>query len=210
MRLRLTVIFLLAGLSAFGQKFDFGVFGGGSFYMSKDIGNSRESVSAGFKNGFAAGVSLGNDMYSHLGGEVRYVYLKNDSKLSGRSSGADFGGESHAVHYDLLFYGSRTGSKVRPYVAAGGGMKLFRGTGEEQAFQPLSDIAILTKTREIKPMLSVGAGIKAGIGKRSFLRIDVHDYLTTFPKEVITPATGSTAGGWMQNFVVTAGIGLNF
>ena len=51
-------------------------------------------------------------------------------------------------------------SGIRPYVAIGGGMKHYRGTGEEQPFQPLSNIAILTKTNDTKGMVSVGGGVK--------------------------------------------------
>ena len=37
-------------------------------------------------------------------------------------------------------------------------MKLFRGTGAEEAYQPLSQFGYFTKTQAIKPMISVGGG----------------------------------------------------
>ena len=39
------------------------------------------------------------------------------------------------LHYDILYHTNRKGSKVQAYVALGGGMKIFRGTGAEQAYQ---------------------------------------------------------------------------
>jgi hypothetical protein len=38
----------------------------------------------------------------------------------------------------------------------------------------------------------------------------VHDYLTEFPSKVITPASGSTAGGWFNNIVATVGLTFTF
>ena len=39
-----------------------------------------------------------------------------------------FGGDAHAIHYDLLWHFSTHRPTVRPFVAAGAGVKLFRGT----------------------------------------------------------------------------------
>ena len=41
------------------------------------------------------------------------------------------------------------------------------------------------------------------------LRLDVHDYLTPFPKQVITPLTGKTPG-CLQEFVPAAGLSFEF
>ena len=55
---------------------------------------------------------------------------------------------------------ARDESAVRPFVAFGGGIKMYRGTGEEQVVQPLSNIALLTKAQDLTGMLSIGAGFK--------------------------------------------------
>jgi hypothetical protein len=40
----------------------------------------------------------------------------------------------------------------------------------------------------------VGAGLKFKLASRLQLRLEVHDYLTTFPKQVITPAANAKVG----------------
>lgn len=210
MRLILTFAAAVLTVPAIAQKYEFGIQGGVSIYQSKQISNARGSADAGFSTGWTAGVTLGHDMYEHIGGEVRYSYLDNDMKLTSGGTTVKFGGQAHAIHYDLLIHGTGTKSHIRPYVAIGGGAKVYRGTGAEQAFQPLSNIAILTKTQEVQGMASVGAGVKVRISDKLTFRLDVHDYLTPFPKKVITPFTGSTVSGWLNNIVPTAGLTFTF
>jgi len=95
-------------------------------------------------------------------------------------------------------------------VAAGAGVKAFTGTGQEQEFQPLSNIALLTKTSQIEPLVSVGGGVKIALSPGLLLRLEAHDFLSPFPKNVIAPSPGSTVGGWLQDFVVMAGISFTF
>ena len=195
---------------AFAQKYELALAGGGSFYQSHTVTNPKGDASAGFDNGWAGSVAVGNNMYQHVGGEVRYTYLHNDAKLSAGSAKATFGAESHAIHYDFLIHATPVGSTIRPYVAAGGGIKFYRGTGAEVPFQPLSNIALLTKTTEVQGLLSVGAGVKVALTRRMMFRVDVHDYITPFPSKIITPALNSKASGWFNNIVATAGISFAF
>ncbi len=195
---------------AFAQKYELALAGGGSFYQSHTVTNPKGNANAGFENGWAGSVAVGNNMYQHVGGEVRYTYLHNDAKLSAGSSKATFGAESHAIHYDFLIHATPVGSTIRPYVAAGGGIKFYRGTGTEVPFQPLSNIALLTKTTEVQGLLSVGAGVKVALTHRMMFRVDVHDYITPFPSKIITPALNSKASGWFNNIVATAGISFAF
>jgi hypothetical protein len=205
-----TMTAALTVLPAFAQKYEFGVAGGGSFYQSHTVTNPKGDASAGFENGWAASVAVGNNMYSHVGGEIRYTYLHNNAKLTSGSTKAAFGADAHAIHYDFLIHATPVGSTIRPYVAAGGGIKFYRGTGTEVPFQPLSNIALLTKTTEVQGMLSVGAGVKVALTNRMIFRVDVHDYITPFPNKVITPALNSKASGWFNNIVATAGISFAF
>ncbi len=205
-----TITAALTVLPAFAQKYEFGVAGGGSFYQSHTVTNPKGDAEAGFDNGWAASVAVGNNMYRYVGGEIRYTYLHNDAKLKSGSTSATFGSDAHVIHYDFLLHATPVGSVIRPYVAAGGGIKFFRGTGTEVPFQPLSNIALLTKTTEVQGLLSVGGGVKVALTKRTIFRVDVHDYITPFPKKVITPALNSKASGWFNNIVATAGISFAF
>jgi hypothetical protein len=55
-------------------------------------------------------------------------------------------------------------------------------------------IALLTKAQDLVPMASVGAGFKVRLSQSAQLRVDVHDYLTTFPNQVIVPIAGNRRG----------------
>lgn len=193
-----------------GPRYEAGAGVVGSFYDKKTFTSPGGNADAGFDRGYGASAWLGHHMYSTISGEIRYDYLRNIMSLSGAGSRATFGGESHAVHYDLHFHLAPSGSKVRPFVLAGGGAKLFRGTGQERAFQPLSQIAVLSHTTEVAGLITFGVGVKIRLTERVLLRLDFRDNLTRFPKKVIAPNRGSGGNGWLHNFAPTAGVSLLF
>ena len=111
------------------------------------------------------------------------------------------------VHYDVILKTAKEDGKVQLFAALGGGMKVFRGTGKEAAFQDLSQYGYFTKTQALKPMASVGAGVKWSLSKKVFLRAEFRDYITAFPKEIITPAPGTKYGTLLHDFVPMVGLG---
>jgi hypothetical protein len=200
----------LAGACA-AQEWEVGGMASYGLYRNLDAVGSAGTALAGFSPGAAFGGVIGHSSSSRISGEFRYSYLSNDLKLSSGGTDAHFGASAHAIHYDLILHPRpRHGSKVMPFVAIGGGMKVYEGTGHEMAYQPLSDIALLTKTREIKPMISVGGGFKMILGPRLVLRAEVRDYITAFPKQVITPLPGTKVSGWLNDFVPMVGISYIF
>lgn len=131
-------------------------------------------------------------------------------KLSSGGTTATFAGQTHSVHYDFLLHFTPRDSRVRPFVAAGGGIRMYRGTGAQSAYQsPLQDVAVFTQTQDLRPMASVGAGIKFAISNSIMLRAEIHDYLTPFPTKVITPVSGHVSG-WLQDFVPEFGVSFLF
>ncbi|MCX6626215.1 MAG: hypothetical protein NTW28_01110 [Candidatus Solibacter sp.] len=165
------------------------------------------SATAGFQTGAVLGGYVGHSQYKHLGGEFRYAYLQSNLKLKSGGSQATFSGVSHVVHYDVIFKTTRNSGKVQLFAAVGGGMKAFRGTGKEAAYQPLSQFGYFTKTQTMKPMASVGGGIKFALTRKVFLRTEFRDYITAFPKEIITPAPGTKYGTLLHEFVPMVGLG---
>lgn len=196
--------------SAMAQKWEFGGGLGGSFYLSRDVKNGSTAASAKLKTDIASSVWLGNNAHGKWGGEVRYDYQRGDFSLERGSTSASFGGETHAIHYDILWHATPRGSKVRPFLAAGAGIKVYRGTGREAAVQPLSQYALLTKGQELKALLSLGAGVKWQVAPSLQVRLEVHDYITPFPKEIVAPNVGSNVSGILQNIVPLVGIVYTF
>ena len=196
--------------SAQAQKWEFGGGVGGSFYPSRDVTNDSTTASAGIRTSIASGVWLGENSSGKWGGEIRYDYQMGDFSLERGSASATLTGQSHALHYDVLWHATRRGSKVRPFLAAGAGIKVYRATGQPGVVQPLSQYALLTQGDELKALLSIGAGVKWEIAHNLQLRLEVHDYITPFPKEVIAPNVGSTVPGILQNIVPMLAIAYTF
>jgi len=192
--------------AALAQRWEFGGGVGGGFYTPKDITSPEGTASAKIQTNIAGSAWAANSK-GRWGGELRYDYQRGDLALSQNSTQAVFGGDSHAMHYDFLLQSTSTEARVRPFVSFGGGIKIYRGTGEETVTQPLSGIALLTKTRDMQPMVSIGAGFKLALSPRVQLRVELRDALTPFPKQVISPAAnGSVGAGWVNDFVPMVGV----
>jgi hypothetical protein len=202
----LSFVLLATAPAALAQKWEVGVAGGGSFYTSQTFKNALGNADAKPGNGLAVSGWLANNTSNLVGGELRYDFERSDLKLSSGGTSVSFGGMTNAIHYDFLLHFAPSEAHIRPFIAGGAGVKIYSGTGTEQAFQPLSNIALLTKTNELKPMVSVGAGVKVSLAKSVNLRLEVHDYLTPFPQNVIAPAQGSKVSGWLSDLVVMAGL----
>jgi outer membrane protein W len=197
--------------AAFAQKWEVGFGAGGSFLTSQTITNPVGNADATRSPGLAVSAWLDNNIGSGwFGGELRYDHENGDLKLSSGGTKVTFGSQSNAIHYDFLYHFASSESAVRPFVAAGGGVKWFSGTGSEQVAQPLSNIAVFSDVRDLRAMVSVGAGVKFAIAKSTMLRLEVHDYLTPFPDKLIAPVGGSSVGGWLQDFVISAGLSFGF
>lgn len=213
MRLSQTFVVCLAlGVAplAMAQKWEFGGGVGGSTYMSRDVKNGANTAQASIDTNVAASLWLDQNTHHHWGGEVRYDYERGDLQLKSGGTTASFGAESHAMHYDFLLQSGSHESHARFFLAGGGGVKVYRGTGAEQPFQPLSQFALLTKTTDLRALVSVGAGVKWQLSRAVQVRVEVHDFMTPFPKEVITPNLNSSVSGWLHNLVPMAGISYTF
>lgn len=210
MKILFRTILVLAAASAvgFAQKWEYGGNGGASFLSNVPVSGTMGSAKAGFDTGVAAGAYLGYTQYKHFGGEIRYQYLQSKLSLQSGGTQATFNGASHVVHYDVIFKTTVGEGKVQLFAAAGGGMRIFCGTGTEHAAQALSQFGYFTKTQEVKPMGSVGGGVKFALSKRVFLRTEMRDYITAFPKQIITPAPGTKYGSVLHDLVPMVGIGI--
>ena len=210
--LTMTILLLLSLTAAtcFAQQWELGGLGGAGFLKGLPVNSPLGSATAGFKSGMAFGGFIGHSTYKHIGGELHYGYLKSDLKVQSGSQQATFAGEAHVAHYDVILRTNRRGSRVEFFAALGGGVKIFRGTGKEAAYQPLNQYAYLTKTQSVKPMASVGGGLKFSLTEHVFLRTEFRDYITMFPKDLITPAPGAKISGILHDFVPMVGISIVF
>jgi hypothetical protein len=197
---------LIAVWAAHGQTHEIGVLGGGSFLPGVPVAGAPSSVSAGFDSGPVVGASFTQNMYSRVSGEITYLFEQSSLHLSSGSDSASFAGRAHVLQYEILYHLQPRNARVRPYFALGGGMKIFQGTGAEAAYQPLMQYAYLTRTNQLKPMLTFGGGVRVALRGRMAARFDLRDQLTTFPTKVISPAPGMAIDSWLHDFVPTVGV----
>ncbi len=208
---RLVWVVLLTGavVGARGESAELGFTGGGSFFQNKSVQAPFGRADAGFARGFAAGVWGGHN-YRWISGEIRYLFENQQLRVASGATRADFRGRTHAIHYNLLLHATPAEAKARPFVAVGGGIKGYQGSGSERLYQPLQEYALLTKTSQWKGLVVIGGGVKWALSPRLMMRLEVYDYLTEFPEKVIAPAPGASVGGWIHNIVPAVGIGFAF
>ncbi len=206
----LTLALLFVGVSA-AQEWEVGGMASYGFYRNATAVNPSGSATVGFDPGPAFGAVLGFNGNSILGGEFHYDFEMDDLKLSSAGTNVSFGGQAHVIGYDLILHPrTRHLRKLQPFLALGGGMKVYVGTGAEQAYQNLEDFALLSKTHQVAPMISVGGGVKIPLKAHLLLRAEFHDYITPFPQNVIVPVPPTKINDWLNDFVPMIGISYIF
>jgi len=201
---------LALALACHAQQWEIGVASGYGLYRNGSVYAPAGKVVAGFRNRFVFSATLGEDLNKRLAGEFRYTYQDGDPFLSKGETKANIQGQSHAFHYDVLVHLTAAPRRIRPYVAAGIGAKLFVVSGPENPAQPLREIARLVSRDEFKPLVTGGAGLKIRLSRRVLARIDFRDYITPFPKKLIAPAPYGTARGIFHQFTPMAGLSYVF
>jgi hypothetical protein len=200
------LLLLTAAGACCAQSWEFGGVGGAGFLSNVNVSSPAGSAKAGFEPGGAFGVFFGQSIGPHFAGEVRYEYLQSNLQLSSGGTTARFSGRAHAVHYDVIWHTNRHDSPIQFFAAAGGGIKIWQGTGTEEAYQPLSQFGYFTQTRAMKPMASVGAGIIYRVSPKVFLRTEFRDFITMFPTQLIAPAPNAKYGSLLHDFVPMVGL----
>jgi Outer membrane protein beta-barrel domain len=201
---------LAAVPAAFAQRWEVGGAVGGGFYTSSDVSANGASASAKIQTNVSGSVWVGNSGRGKLGGEFHFDYQPGDLQLTQGGTQASFGASSYAVHYDVLWHFAPTEARIRPFVSVGGGVKTYRGTGAEAAYQPLSNFALLTKAQDLTGLVTAGGGVKFAVTPHVQLRVELHDYITPFPKKTIVPAANAKAGDWIQDIVPMVGLAYTF
>lgn len=192
------------------QEWELGGAGGYGFYTNPTIRSTLGSVEPGFAPKGAIGVVFGQNMYEHLGGEVRWLYQFGGPELKYSGTVASATGYSNLVTYDLLFHMSNREARLRPYVAAGAGVKAFTSRELRSTGQPIVAPVFLLSHTQAEPAISAGVGLKYKITEHAVLRLDFRTYFSPCPDDIFRPIATSTIHGWIYNFVPLGGISYVF
>jgi Outer membrane protein beta-barrel domain len=196
-----TLICCFTGGIACAQEWEVGAIGGFGFAPDLTLQGAAGTASAGLQNGGVIGAFIGEDTREHLGGEVRYLYRDSSLKLSSDGTTTDFSGRSHIIHADLLPYFRGRESRLRPFVAFGGGVTIVQGTGPQSASQPLGRFAALINTNQVLATGDFGAGVKFNASRHLRIRFEIRDYISIHPNKVIAPAPGVRMEGILHDIL---------
>ncbi|HLK67966.1 MAG TPA: outer membrane beta-barrel protein [Bryobacteraceae bacterium] len=205
--LLISILFVSSG---FAQHWDIGAMAGYGAYRDVRINSAGGTADAGIRDRFTVGGLVGEDLFSHISGEVRYLYQDGDPFLSLGGARGNIQGQSHTFSYDLLFHVYDRDRRFRPFVAVGSGGKYYRTTGPAPVPQPFPQIATLARVNEWQFVGDFGVGFKYRLHNHVMLRGDFRDYITPFPKKLFVPASNGTDRGLFQQFTPTFGIGYWF
>lgn len=187
-----------------------GSVGYGAYRSGTVFGGNGQTATAQVLNRFTAGAVVGEQTSEYISGELRWTYQDGHVVLTSRAVREEIVAQSHALTYDVLFHLKARDRRLRPFIAAGGGVKGYIANGPPPLQNPLSGVASLVARDEWKPVLDIGGGIKYRAAKNVLLRLDFRDYISTFPKRQIVPAPNSTARGIFQQFTPMFGVSYMF
>ncbi len=95
---------------------------------------------------------------------------------------------------------------------------MIEGAGNEGTAQPLGNCftagptcyAALTSTQEVQLVGEIGVGVKVQLANHFRLRIQVRDYISPKPNQVIAPGPGATLTGFPNDVVGTVSLGFTW
>jgi len=204
------LVLLFFSAAALGQQYEVGAVIGYGIYRDGTIFSDSQTVQAGIRNRFAAGINLGDDFSKYVSAEFQYLYHDGHPFLEGAGVKTDIQGQSDALTANLLFHFKTSEHRWRPFLEGGSGAKEYIIAGPAPFPQPIPQVASLTTNDVWKVVFSAGAGVKLRLIPHMLLRAELRDYLTTFPRQQIVPAPHNTARGVFQQVTPLFGVSYTF
>ena len=196
MRLAPVVLLLcaFAGVSP-AQVGEISVSLGESLFKNNKLGaGSATDLLTQYKvvDGFRIGARLTLNTKRFIGHEFGYAYSRSKLGLTNASDQASM--PTHQGFYDFLLYVTPEGSPIRPFVAGGGQFSTFVPPGASVTYG----------TGTTKYGLNYGAGLKVKLSPIFALRLDLRDYFTPKPFDLINRS------GSLHQIEASAGLGIFF
>jgi hypothetical protein len=196
-------------LACQAQRWELGAIGGYGWNVNPSITSPLGSVEAGFPPRGTIGAVFGENEHRFVGGEIRYLFLFGGPEL--RSDGVRDGtsGHTNLITYDLLIHIRPGEHRLRPFLAAGAGIKVF--SGQNFVAGPAPGVAHLADDTQVEPVISGGGGLKYRITRHFQARVDFRAYFSPLPHDVFrAPEMTSRFHGWLYGLVPTAGLSYVF
>jgi opacity protein-like surface antigen len=194
----------------FAQQYEIGADIGYGIYRNGTIFSASETVDAGIRNRFAAGLVVGYEFSDYVSAELQYLYHDGHPFLQGAGVKVDIQGNSDAATGNMLFHFKKRDHRWRPYVEGGMGAKGYIIAGPAPFPQPIPQIASLTTNDVWKVVFVPGGGVTYRPIPHMLVRAEFRDYITTFPRQQIVPAPHNTARGIFEQFTPLFGASYTF
>jgi hypothetical protein len=194
-----TAFVLLLGMPTLqAQLFEVGGFGGVSRLNGRNVGtlgvgdpspteNPGVSLADGWNFGFRMTINS-DGFYGH---EFGYAYNRTQLRFE-TAPVQEQGMAIHQGFYHFLLYGTREGSRVRPFVSGGGHFSNFVPPGASAQWGGGDN----------KFGVNYGGGVKVRLNPMWGIRLDVREFLTGKPFDL------PNASGNIRQLQITAGLSL--
>lgn len=203
-------IMITLGPAALGQKWELGGEFGFGMSDSPAIANPSGSIQSGFRISGAASVVFAANSFQYVGGECRYTFRSGGPKLRSDGTQVSTDGYASVLTYDILLHLDPRESRVRPYFAAGSGLKIYTASARSSPTQPLAYAAILVPGTQVEPVISTGGGLKYLVKHGIQLRVDFRFHITPLPNDLIRPTGRSAIHGWTYDLLPMVGVSYAF
>jgi hypothetical protein len=201
-------IILLSGASAgaaLGGDWQATASGGFGKYRYVSLSSTSGTGDAGIGARYVLDAAIGRALGEHLAMEGAWTFQDGDFEIRSGGQKTAFDAHAHSFHGDFYYYWRGRSVRLRPFVEGGAGVKLYQGI-EDVRPRPLAAFGSFAHATDARALLVVGGGVDWKLSSHWAVRIAVRDFATPFPSSVIVPAAGVSAGGWLHDAVVTAGI----
>ena len=194
--------FLMVGTSTTlrAQKFEFGPYGGGSFFSNGNIVSNTPTPNTNlgyrFVNGGVLGVRVRENLAEHFGLEQSFTFLGNNNV---QFPGALIGTRLRQFYFNGNLIGYDNESRVRPYFSGGVGVSMFNPSDDPSAVQ-LPTVGSPDNSNEFG--YNVGAGLKFKLTDHFGLDFSARDFIHK------SPAFGAstTDRDWIHNLQLQGGL----
>ncbi len=174
-------LLFLAALPAVAQSdsevadhFELSAFGGVSWFGSVN----QNAFSEKLVTGGMVGAGSGYNFAEHFSLEGDYSYAVNNARFSVATRtgtfNSVFGNRVHSIAVNPVFYFTRRGARLRPFLTAGIGPSWFAPTKEARAVLPIA-------SRATELAFNYGGGVKYYWGEHFGLRLDARAVLERNP-----------------------------
>jgi hypothetical protein len=222
------LVLVSSSIACMAQEWEIGAGGGYGWPLNSSVTPAGIPVRSGQAPRAAFSIFSAENPYNYLGGEFQYAFRQGGTEIKSNGFTETASGYSNILVYNLTVHMTPFQSKIRPFVAAGTGIKIYTNTDFCRPFvaagtginiytntdfcvpQPLAGVVLLRRGTQVEPVVSFNGGVKYMLPHHVQLRLDLRVYTSPAPDELIRPIAPARIRGWIYDLMPMAGIAYMF